>query len=93
MDHPEEEMILIYDEKKTDYVIVKYEVDCAGVRRLSIEIRTVERIKPHLDNNKLYLKLRKDKKVTFEDDMPNMKNEMDHNLLIQTIEGKTPGIF
>ena len=30
--------------------------------------------------------LRKDKKVTFEDDMTNMKNEMNHNLLAQTFE-------
>ena len=31
-------------------------------------------------------KLRKEKKFTFEDDIPNMKIEMNHNLLTQTIE-------
>ena len=32
------------------------------------------------------MKSRKEKKVTFEDDMPNMKTEMNENLLTQKIE-------
>ena len=44
MEHPEEEMILDYDEDKYDDVINEEEVDCAGVRRSSRESRPAERI-------------------------------------------------
>ena len=40
---------------------------------------------PQWDKEESNLKLRKEKKVTFEDDMPNMKTDMNHNLLEQTI--------
>ena len=52
----------------------------------SIERIPVERLKPQLDQDKTYLQLRKEKNVIFEDDMPNIKTEMNHNLLTQTIE-------
>ena len=32
------------------------------------------------------MKLRKEKKVTFENDIPNMKTDTNHSLLSQTIE-------
>ena len=47
---------------------------------------TLEIIEPHWDNNKSYLHLRKEKKVTFEDNMPNMKTDINHNVLTQTSE-------
>ena len=46
----------------------------------------VERLLPQWDNEKSYLKRRKEKKVTFEDVMPNTKTEMNHNLLTQINE-------
>ena len=46
----------------------------------------MEIIEPHWDNNKSYLHLRKEKKVTFEDNMPNMKTDINHNVLTQTSE-------
>ena len=48
--------------------------------------RPVERLVPKWDNKKSYLQLRKEKKVTFYDDTPNIKTEMNHNLLTQEIE-------
>ena len=35
MDHPEEDMILDYDEYQNGYVINTLVVNCAGVRQLS----------------------------------------------------------
>ena len=79
--------MILYDyEYKNDIVIDKEEVYCAEVRRSIIESRTVERLEPQWDNDKYYLKSIEDNKVTFEDDMPNMKTYMNHNLLMQTIE-------
>ena len=46
------------------------------------ESRPMERLKPQRDNNKSYLQLRKGK-TTFEEDIPNMKTDMNHDLLIQ----------
>ena len=46
----------------------------------------MERLEPQWDNKKSYLKLRKKKKLTFEDFMPNMKTNMNHNLLTQITE-------
>ena len=43
----------------------------------------MERIEPQSDNDKSYLQFKKEKKVKFEDDMPDMKTEMNHNLLTQ----------
>ena len=41
---------------------------------------------PQCYNKKSYLQLIKDKKVTFEYDIPNMKTEMNHNLLTQSVK-------
>ena len=46
----------------------------------------MERIEPQSDNDKSYLQFKKEKKVKFEDDIPNMKTEMNYNLLTQIIE-------
>ena len=86
MDHTEEEMILEYDGDKNDDVIYEEGVDCAGVRRLIRYIRPVKRLEPQWCNNKYYLQLIKIKKVTFEDDMPNIKTKITHNLLTQKIK-------
>ena len=39
----------------------------------------------YVDNEKPYLQLRKQKRLTFEDNMPNTKTEMNQNLLTQAI--------
>ena len=46
MDHPEKYNILDDDEDKNDDVIDEEEVDCKGVRQLSIESIPVEIIEP-----------------------------------------------
>ena len=46
----------------------------------------MEILEPQWDKENSYLQLGKGKKFTFEDDMPNMRTEMNHNLLAQTIE-------
>ena len=46
----------------------------------------MERLEPQWGRYKSSFRLIKEKKVTFEDDMLNMKTEMNHNLLTQTIE-------
>ena len=48
--------------------------------------RPVERLEPQWDLKKSYPQLRKERTVTFEDDMPNIKNEMNNNLLTQKIK-------
>ena len=53
------------------------------MRRSIIESRPVEIIEPRWDKEKSYLQLIKEKKFIFEDDIPNMKTEMNHNLLKQ----------
>ena len=85
MNHPEEEMILNHDEDKNDGFIDEQEVQCEGVRKSSRDSIPVDRIEPQWYNEKYYLELRKEKKVTFEGAMPNMKTNMNHNLLTQTI--------
>ena len=45
----------------------------------------MERLEPKWDDDKSYLQSRKEKKVTFEDDMPNMKTDTNRNLLMQAI--------
>ena len=65
---------------------MKKKVDFEGVWRSSRESRPVEILEPQWCNDKLYLKIRKEKKGTFESGMPNMKTEMNYNLLRQTIE-------
>ena len=46
----------------------------------------MERLEPQRDDEKSHLLIIKEKKVTFEDDMPNMKTEANLNLLTHTIE-------
>ena len=86
IDYPEEEIILDDDEEKYDDVIDKEEVYCAGFLRSTKESRPVERLEPQRDSDKSYLQLRKQKKVTFEDHMLNIKTEMNNNVLTQTNE-------
>ena len=59
MDHPEEEVILDYDEDKNDDVIYEKEVNCAGVWWSRRDSRPVERLEPHCDNEKSYFQWRK----------------------------------
>ena len=73
MENPEEEVILDDNEDKYDVVINEEEVYCTGVRRYIRQSRSVEII-------------RKERKNIFEDDIPNMKTDMNHDLLTQTIE-------
>ena len=47
---------------------------------------TCGKLEPQWDNEKSYLQLRKEMIVAFEDDMPNMKTKMNHNLLKHKIE-------
>ena len=72
--------------KKYDDIIYEEEVYCTGVRRSIRESIPVEILEPKWDNKKSYLQLIKGKKVTFEDDIPNMKTNMNNNLLTHTIE-------
>ena len=46
----------------------------------------MEILEPQWDNEKIYLKLGKNNRVTFEDEMKNTKTETNHNLSTQTIE-------
>ena len=85
MEHPEEEIILDDDEEKYDDVINEYEVDCVGFRQTSRQSRYAEIIEPQWDNQKSYLQLGQQKKVTYEDDIPRTKTETDPNTLTQTI--------
>ena len=85
-EHPEEEIILDDDEDKDDDFINDYEVDCVGYWQPSRQSRYAEIIEPQWDNEKSYLQLRKQKKVTFEDDIPSTKTNTDPNILTQTIE-------
>ena len=79
--------MILYDyEYKNDDVIDKEEVYCAEVRRSIIESRTVERLEPKWDNEKSYLQSRKENKVSFEENIVNMKIDMNNNLLMQKIE-------
>ena len=71
-------MMMLY--MKSNFIVKEY---CNKAER---ESRPVERLEPQWDNNISYLKLRKEKKITFEDDITNMKTEMNHNLLTQIIE-------
>ena len=79
MDHPEEDIILDdVDDDKNDNGNDEEEGYCARVRQSTRESRTVETLEPQWDNQKSHLKLEKEKKVTFEDDMPNIKTKMNH---------------
>ena len=79
-------MILEDDEEKKYYIMDEEEVDCAGVWQSSRESIPVEILEPQWDNEKIYLKLGKNNRVTFEDEMKNTKTETNHNLSTQTIE-------
>ena len=79
-------MILDDVEYQNGDVIYQEDVNCAGVRQLSRESRSVERLEPQGGKDKSSFKLIKQKKVTFEDDITNMKTKMNHNLFSQTIE-------
>ena len=81
MGHPQEEMILYNNEEKDDDFINGKEFDFAVLKRSSREVRPVKILKPQWDKEKSYLQLRKENKVTFYNDMPNMKTAMDNNLL------------
>ena len=83
MDRPEEQIILDYYEYKYYDVIYEEYVAFAGLRRSRGKSRYMERLEPQWDNGKSCFKLRKDNKVTFKDDIPNMKTKMNHNLLMQ----------
>ena len=52
MENPKEEIIFDEDENKYENVIIEEKFYCAGVWRLVIEIRPVERIEPQCDNEK-----------------------------------------
>ena len=56
------------------------------MRKSNKESRPVEKLEPQCYNKKSYLQLIKDKKVTFQDDMPDMITCMNNHLLTQTIE-------
>ena len=86
MENPEEVIILDDDEDKDDDVINEYKVDYVGSQQPSRQSRYAEIIEPQWDNYKSYLKLGKQKKVTYEDDIPSTKTETDPNTLTQTIE-------
>ena len=77
-------MILDDSKDKYDDVIDEEKLGCAEVGKLSRYNILVERLESQWNNEKSYLQLRKDEKVTFEDIMPNMKTLMNHNLLTQT---------
>ena len=53
----------------------------------------MEILEPKWKNEKSYLQLRKEKKVTFEDDMPTMKTYMNNNLLTHTIENSKHMVY
>ena len=79
-------MIYYDNEDKNDDVIYEEEVDYVGLRQNIRGSRPVGRLEPHWDKDRSYVQLRKNRKVTFEDDLTNIKTEMNHNLLTQTIE-------
>ena len=55
------------------------------MRKLSRYDIPVERLEPQCDNEKSFLQMRIEKKITFEDDMPNIKTKTNNDLLTQTI--------
>ena len=79
--------MVLYDyEDKNGDVINEEEFDWEVVWRSIRESRPVKILEPQWDIEKSYLQLRKVNRVTFEDDMPNTKTEMNHTLLTQKIE-------
>ena len=86
MEHLEEDMVLDDDDEKYDDVIDEEEVDCKGVRQSSRDIRPVDRLEPYSENEKSYLQFRKEKKISFDDDITNMKTQVNHSLLAKIIE-------